>query len=129
MTEQVTTRAPDALFAAKGDAAPSPSLGNVTVHQRQDRPGPARLETSWVDPGPRFRIPGLEDVGVVNPAPAPKLAALIRLRDDVTPTATVIDPQQVLSIPHGGGRCKPARARRVIPQARALPPWVNPNSP
>lgn len=128
MTEHATTRARHSLFATKGDAAPSPSVGDVSVHQPASQPEKPTPVASWVEPGPRFRIPGLEPAGPANPAPQTTLAALIRRRGGAAAKQTAIDPQQVLSIPHGAGG-KPARARRVIQAARALPPWVNPNAP
>lgn len=117
-------------------------MGNATFHGLESRTEPSAQKTSWVDPGPRFRIPGLETASPVEPAPPPStLSALIRRRDGVTPVSasvsaatpepcgpTVIDPQRVLTVPPGGG-ARPARTKRAIPAARALPPWINPNAP
>ena len=89
MTEQATTRG--SLFAAKGDAAPSPSVGNATFHGLESRAEPSAQKTSWIDPGPRFRIPGLETASPVEPAPPPStLSALIRRRDGVTPVSASV---------------------------------------
>lgn len=97
MTEHESQAPRGGLFAAKGDAAPSPAVGYISAWQLAGKPENASQRHAAGDTDPRLGVSGIDEAVRKNPGPAggglpSPLAALITRAIKAKPSTTLATP-------------------------------------